>query len=64
VIYEREECLVQAAVCREKSRFDPARLDYWIDRAVVWHQRAAQARHGNAATHEIRDGRLISKPAN
>jgi hypothetical protein len=63
IMYRREKCLAEASICREKSRADPARSDYWIDRAVIWHQRAALARHGNAATHEIHDERLISKPA-
>jgi hypothetical protein len=63
IMYHREKCLAEASICREKSRADPARSDYWIDRAVIWHQRAALASHVNAVTHEIHDGRLISKPA-
>jgi hypothetical protein len=63
VMYEREKCLVHASICREKAQADPARSDHWIDRAIVWHQRAARARHGNAVIHEIREGRLISKAA-
>jgi len=63
VMYQREECLVHASACREKAQADPGRSNYWIDRAVVWHQRAAQARHGSAVTNEIRDGRLVSKAA-
>jgi hypothetical protein len=62
-MYQREECLVHASICREKAQTDPARSDHWIDRAIVWHQRAAQARHENAVTHEIHDGRMISKAA-
>lgn len=61
VTYQREKCLVHGSICREKAQADPARSDYWIDRAIVWHQRAAQARHGNAATHEIHDGHMIPK---
>jgi hypothetical protein len=63
VMYQREECLIHASICREKAQADPARSDHWIDRAITWHQRAAQSRHGNAITHEVHDGRLISKPA-
>jgi hypothetical protein len=63
VMYQREECLVQASICREKAQADPARYDYWIDRAVVWLQRAAEARHKNAVTHEIHAGRMIPKRA-
>jgi hypothetical protein len=63
IVYHREKCLAEASICREKSRADPARSDYWIDRAVIWHQRAALASHANALTHEIHDGPLISKPA-
>jgi hypothetical protein len=62
-MYQREECLVHASICREKAQADPARLDHWIDRAITWHQRAAQARLGKAASHKIHDGRLISRAA-
>jgi hypothetical protein len=63
VMYEREKCLVHASICREKAQADPARSDHWIDRAITWHQRAIRARHGDAVTHEIHEGRLISKAA-
>ena len=63
VMYQREDCLVEASICRNRSRADPARSDYWIDRAIVWHLRAVRAPHGKAITHEIFDGRLISKAA-
>jgi TPR repeat protein len=63
VMYQREECLVQASICREKAQADPARYGYWIDQAVVWLQRAAEARHKNAVTHEIHAGRMIPKRA-
>ena len=63
VMYWREECLVQASICRVKAQADPARYDYWIDQAVVWLQRAAGARHKNAVTHEIHAGRMIPKRA-
>jgi hypothetical protein len=53
VMYRREESLVQASICREKARADPAHHDYWIDQAVVWLQRAIQASRGNAVTHPI-----------
>jgi hypothetical protein len=52
-MYRREECLVQASICREKAKADPARYDYWIDQAIVWLQRAIQASRGNAVTHAI-----------
>ena len=61
VMYERAKCLVHASICREKAQADPARSDHWIDRAITWHQRAAQARHGSAVTREIHEGRLISE---
>jgi hypothetical protein len=54
-MYRREECLVQASICREKAKADPARYDYWIDQAIVWLQRAIQASRGNAATHAIHE---------
>lgn len=63
VMYQREECLTEASACREKAQADPARYDYWIDQAVVWLQRAIQARHESAVTHEIHNGRMISKAA-
>jgi hypothetical protein len=50
-MYRREECLVQASICREKAKADPARYDYWIDRAIVWLQRAIQASRGNGVAH-------------
>ena len=40
VMYEREECIAQASICREKAQADPARHDHWIDEAIVWPQRA------------------------
>lgn len=62
VMYQRDECLVQASICRENAQADPARYDYWIDQAVVWLQRAISTRQ-NAVTHEIHDGRMIPKQA-
>jgi hypothetical protein len=55
-IYQRDECLAQASICREKAQADSARYDYWIDQAVVWLQRAIQARRGKAVTCDIREG--------
>jgi hypothetical protein len=55
-MYQRDECMAQASFCREKGQADPARYDYWIDQAVVWLQRALQARRGKAVTYDIRDG--------
>ena len=63
MIYQREECLVQASMCREKTRADPVRNDYWIDQAIVWLQRAMQSRRANPVAHEIHDGRMIPKRA-
>ena len=48
VIYQREECLAQASMCREKAQADPVRNDYWIDQAIVWLQRAMQSSRVNA----------------
>lgn len=62
-MYPREQCLVQASICREKAQADPARCDYWIDQAVVWLQRAIQARRGKAVAYEVDDGRMIPNPA-
>jgi hypothetical protein len=58
---QREQCLVQVSICREKAEADPSHYDFWIDQAVVWLQRAISARHENAVTHEIHDGRMIQK---
>jgi hypothetical protein len=44
VMYQRQECLVQAAICREKAQADPAHYDRWIDEAIVWLQRAIGTR--------------------
>jgi hypothetical protein len=57
-MYQRDECLVQASICREKAQADPARSDYWIDRAIVWLlRRAIQAGRGKA----VHDGRTITR---
>jgi hypothetical protein len=61
-MYQREQCLAQASICREKAQADPARSDYWIDRAIVWHRRAVQTSLRKAVTYEIHDGRMIPKP--
>jgi hypothetical protein len=63
MMYRREVCLVHASICREKSKAYPARSAHWIDRAITWHQRAAQTRRESAVTHEIHSGQLIAKPA-
>ena len=60
-MYQRKECLVQASICREKALAEPARYDDWIDEAVLWLQRAVDARDGSAVTHEIHGGRVIPK---
>jgi hypothetical protein len=60
-MYQRDECLVQASFCREKAQADPVRYDHWIDQAVVWLQRAIQARRGEAVTYDIREGRMIPR---
>jgi hypothetical protein len=61
LMYQRDECLVQASMCREKAQADPARYDYWIDQAIVWLQRAIQNNHRNAVTHENHDEHMIPK---
>jgi hypothetical protein len=63
VMYQRDECIAQASICRQKAKADPTRYDYWIDQAVLWLQRAIQARRGKAVTYDIRDGRMIPTPA-
>jgi hypothetical protein len=63
VMYHREDCLIHASLCREKAQAHPERSDYWIDRAIVWHRRTVQASCGKSVTYEIRDGRMIVKPA-
>jgi|HubBroStandDraft_5_1064220.scaffolds.fasta_scaffold371656_1 hypothetical protein len=63
-MYQRKECIAHASACREKAKSDPAQQDYWIDEAVVWLQRATEARHKNAVTDEIHDGRMVPKTAN
>jgi hypothetical protein len=62
-MYRREECLIHASICREKAQAYPARSDHWIDRAITWHQRAAQTRCENAVTHQIYGGPPIAKLA-
>jgi hypothetical protein len=46
--YQRDECIAQASICREKAQAEPARYDHWIDQAVVWLKRALQARRGKS----------------
>jgi hypothetical protein len=60
-MYRREECLIHASICRDKAKAYPARSDHWTDRAITWHQRAAQTLRENAVTYEIRNGRMIPK---
>jgi hypothetical protein len=47
-MYQRDECIAQASICRKKALADPAHYDHWIDQAVVWLQRALQARRGKS----------------
>lgn len=61
VMYQRKECLVQAAVCRERAQADPAHYDRWIDEAIVWLQRAIGTDQEGAVTHEVQDGRMIPR---
>jgi hypothetical protein len=58
-MYQRLECIAQASISREKAQGDPARHDYWIDEAIVWLQRAIEARRENMVTREVRDGRML-----
>jgi hypothetical protein len=30
-MYQRDECIAQASICRKKAQTDPARSVYWID---------------------------------
>jgi hypothetical protein len=61
MMYQREECIAQASICRQKAQADPAHYDYWIDEAIVWLQRAIGTGQKGAVTHEVRDGRMIPK---
>jgi hypothetical protein len=61
VMYQRQECIARAAVCRKKAQDDPAHHDYWIDEAIGWLQRAIPTARKNDVSHEIRGGRLIPK---
>jgi hypothetical protein len=63
VTYQRQECIEQASICREKAQADPERHDHWIDRAVVWLQRANQSRQESAVTYEVHDRQMVPKPA-
>jgi len=62
-MYQREECLVQASICRERAQADPARYDYWIDEAILWLQRAINPLREIAVIHEVHHGRMVSKQA-
>jgi hypothetical protein len=60
-MYQRQECLVQAAICREKAQADPAHYDHWIDEAIVWLQRAVGTGRKRVVTHEVQEGAMIPK---
>jgi hypothetical protein len=60
---DRDTYLKKAADCREKAKTDPAQADYWTDQAINWLQRAIQNGGDEAIAHEVRDGRMIPKPA-
>jgi hypothetical protein len=62
-MYQRQECLVQAAICREKAQADQARYDHWIDEAIVWLQRAICTDKECAASEEDQGGRVYQKLA-
>jgi hypothetical protein len=62
-MYQREECMVQASICRERAHADPARPGYWIDEAIFWRQRAIIPAPKIAVTHEVHHGRMIPKQA-
>ncbi len=62
MMYQLEDCLIHASLCREKARAYPERSDFWTDRAIVWHRRAIQARR-KAVTYEVHDGRMIATSA-
>jgi hypothetical protein len=62
-MYQRDECIAQASICRAQAKADPARYDHWIEQATVWHQRAIEARRGKAVSYDIRDGLMISARA-
>jgi hypothetical protein len=61
VMYQRDECIAQASICREKAQADPAHSEYWIDRAIVWHRRAIIASHECARLRGSR--RMIPRSA-
>jgi hypothetical protein len=61
MMHQRQECLAQAAICREKAQADPAHYDYWIDEAIAWLQRAIGTGEKRAVSHAIQDGRMIAK---
>jgi hypothetical protein len=37
--HQREDCVAQASICREKAQSDPVHYGYWIDEAIGWRQR-------------------------
>jgi hypothetical protein len=40
-MYQRDDCIAQASICRENAQTDPACYDYWIDQGC----RVASTRH-------------------
>jgi hypothetical protein len=55
-VYQRQECIAQASFCRENAQADPALHDYWIEEAVVWHQRAVEASRGSRSPTRFTTG--------
>ena len=56
VMYQRDECIAQASICREKALADPAHYDHWIDQAgrVASTRPPSQTREGGDLRHSRR----------
>lgn len=59
----KEACSAIASTCREQASTDPAHRDFWLRQMEEWSARSREGKADIAETHEVREGRLVPKPA-
>lgn len=59
----QEACSAIASTCREQANTDPVHREFWLREAEEWLARSREDKADTAVTHEIHQGRLVSKPA-
>ena len=58
----KQACLAQAELHRDRAETDPSNREFWTAEASRW-QKAAEETAAVAVSHEIKEGRMIKKPA-